>query len=331
MRITVISGSADALGRCEAHCYGWKFAGRGNALKRFLLVVLAAVFVAACASLSALAHRSDAVRFVDPAGDSGGALDVTQISIDTDSTTGRVSFAVTVTGFDPSSMDGRTREIQIYLATDATLAAGRSDLAFIVAAGPQGLVPYVGHPTAPSWPYEPLPPTIGFSRSGDVLTWTFDRAEFGRADGFNFSMYTQIPDTVGGASHVADRAPDRIGRMWRYHYAESAPELVTPPQPVVVRPVLGSATTVPSKPVAGKRLVFTLAVKRSDSGAPLATGAMVCDPSVGPGRAETRRVVRERHRAPHSSFRRRPRASCSESRSRSRSADSRQRRSSGTG
>ena len=37
----------------------------------------------------------------------------------------------------------------------------------------------------------------------------------------------------------------------------------------------GSAT-----PVAGKKLVFTLAVNRSDTGAPLTTGTMICDLSV---------------------------------------------------
>ena len=48
----------------------------------------------------------------------------------------------------------------------------------------------------------------------------------------------------------------------------------------MVKPAFGAATTVPTKPVAGKKLVFTLAVNRSDTGAPLTTGTMICDPSV---------------------------------------------------
>ena len=31
--------------------------------------------------------------------------------------------------------------------------------------------------------------------------------------------------------------------------------------------------------MAGKKVVFTLAVTRSDTGAPLTTGKMICDPS----------------------------------------------------
>ena len=251
-------------------------------MRRFLLVVLVAVAVAAVVPAS-FARVSDAVPFVDPAGDSGGDVDVTLVSIDTDPATGQVSFAVTVTGFDPAGLDGRERTIQVYLAKDATLSTGFADLALIVEGGPQGLVPYVGHPVSGSWPFEPLPPTITFSQSGHVLTWTFNKTEFGATDGFNWLLYTTISAEIGGTSHVADHAPDGVGRFWRYHYAESetAPVApVVPAQPVVVRPVFGAATTVPSTPAAGKRLVFTLAVKRSDTGAPLSTGKMVCDPSI---------------------------------------------------
>ena len=60
---------------------------------------------------------------------------------------------------------------------------------------------------------------------------------------------------------------------------------VTAPQaplapPSVAKPVFGKPLTQPLVPVAGKRFTFTLAVKRSDTGAPLRTGRMVCDPTV---------------------------------------------------
>ncbi len=254
-------------------------------MKRFLLIVVAVavavVAVAAVVSASALAHVSDVVAYSDPAGDSGGEVDITLVSIDTDPATGMVTFAVTVTGFDPGSMDGRARFIQVYLATDASWSTGFADLALIVEAGPQGLVPYVAHPKPGDWPFEPLPSTISFSQSGDALTWGFNKSEFGSADGFNFLLYTTISATVGGpASIIADHAPDGVGRAWRYHYVQSEPEPAAPAQPVVIKPVFGSATTAPSRPVAGKRLVFTLAVNRSDTGAPLTTGRMVCDPSI---------------------------------------------------
>ena len=53
---------------------------------------------------------------------------------------------------------------------------------------------------------------------------------------------------------------------------------VVPAAPL--RPVLGKAVTGPLWPLAGKRFTFTLPVKGSDTGAPLRTGRMVCDPSV---------------------------------------------------
>ena len=60
---------------------------------------------------------------------------------------------------------------------------------------------------------------------------------------------------------------------------------VTAPQapfapPSVAKPVFGMPLTRPLIPVAGKRFTFTLAVKRSDTGAPLKAGRMACDPTV---------------------------------------------------
>lgn len=60
------------------------------------------------------------------------------------------------------------------------------------------------------------------------------------------------------------------------------PQLPVAPTPAapVVRPLLGKAVTTPAMPLAGKRFTFTLAVERSDTGAPLKTGKMVCNPTV---------------------------------------------------
>ncbi len=51
-------------------------------------------------------------------------------------------------------------------------------------------------------------------------------------------------------------------------------------QPRVVRPLLGKPVGVPTKPVAGQRFTFSLPVTRSDTGALMRTGTMVCNPSV---------------------------------------------------
>ena len=49
--------------------------------------------------------------------------------------------------------------------------------------------------------------------------------------------------------------------------------------PPAVKPVIGQPTTVPAKAVAGKRLVVSFKVTRSDNGKALTTGRMICDPS----------------------------------------------------
>jgi hypothetical protein len=62
----------------------------------------------------------------------------------------------------------------------------------------------------------------------------------------------------------------------------NTPTVPAPAPPAVVKPkpVFGKALAQPARPLAGKRFTFTLAVKRSDTGVPLKTGKMVCDPSV---------------------------------------------------
>ena len=53
-----------------------------------------------------------------------------------------------------------------------------------------------------------------------------------------------------------------------------------PKPPVVVKPAFGAPLTLPKTAAAGKKFVFTLAVKRSDTGAPLTAGTMVADPTL---------------------------------------------------
>lgn len=62
-----------------------------------------------------------------------------------------------------------------------------------------------------------------------------------------------------------------------------APGASLPPKPGPSSPlkaVIGAPSTSPSKPTAGKPFTVTFPVTRSDTGAPLKTGKMICDPSV---------------------------------------------------
>jgi hypothetical protein len=50
--------------------------------------------------------------------------------------------------------------------------------------------------------------------------------------------------------------------------------------PASGKPVIGKPVAVPAEPVAGKLFTVTFRVTRSDTGAPLARGTMICAPSV---------------------------------------------------
>jgi probable HAF family extracellular repeat protein len=49
---------------------------------------------------------------------------------------------------------------------------------------------------------------------------------------------------------------------------------------VVVKPLIGEPSAKPATPLAGRRFLVSFKVTRSDSGMPLTTGAMTCDPTV---------------------------------------------------
>lgn len=53
-----------------------------------------------------------------------------------------------------------------------------------------------------------------------------------------------------------------------------------PPAPVIVKPLVAKPIISPRQSVAGRRMVVTFAVTRSDSGMPLTSGTMICDPSI---------------------------------------------------
>ena len=120
---------------------------------------------------------------------------------------------------------------------------------------------------------DPSRTLIGGSSAGLM----FNLANFGSPRRIEFMIVVVRGSLDGG---LIDTAPDT--GLWAFDTTTPAPTPTpTPtPTPVVVRPVFGAARMVPAKPLAGKKVVFTLAVRRSDTGAPLTTGRMICDPSV---------------------------------------------------
>ena len=94
------------------------------------------------------------------------------------------------------------------------------------------------------------------------------------------------PDLVSGsgaqqvtATATSDRENNPADNTATLTLQVAAPQAPLAP-PAVVRAVFGKPLVQPPAPLAGKRFTFTLAVKRSDTGAPLTAGRMVCNPTV---------------------------------------------------
>ena len=108
------------------------------------------------------------------------------------------------------------------------------------------------------------------------LQFSVNKSELGGTSGFAFAAFAArfTADAITGS----DRAPDGIA-SWTYDLTTPAPVTPAPtPKPRDAKPVFGRLLV--SFPVAGQTAHFTLQVKRSDTGGPLKTGRLVCDPSV---------------------------------------------------
>jgi subtilisin family serine protease len=82
------------------------------------------------------------------------------------------------------------------------------------------------------------------------------------------------------ATASSDREANPADNVATLTLQVGAPVVPQPPAVVKPKPVFGKPLALPPQPLAGKRFTFTLAVKRSDTGAPLRAGRMVCDPTV---------------------------------------------------
>jgi hypothetical protein len=245
-------------------------------MKRALLVVCAAALLSAIPLSAAVAEAS----FADPAGDAGDAPDITAVQV-SDDTGGNILFHVAVTNFTPES------EVVIWLDTDRNASTGdlgfdyQLGLAYSVDSDNSGW--WLGQFANGSWREAPSYATVKVFGNSTYADFRLNRSDLGNTSGFGFQVqsirYTADAVTAG------DTAPD--GGLQTFTYALTVPAPAptpTPvpaptPKPAVVKPVFGPARITPG-PVAGKKVVFTLAVNRSDTGAPLTTGKMICDPSV---------------------------------------------------
>jgi hypothetical protein len=239
------------------------------------LVVAATLGVAAAAASVAVprgatATTSGSASFSDPAGDANGAPDVTAITISDDPASGVVQFTLTAVGttaIDPA----KEPELNIFIDTDRNTGTGSpsgrefpgspagADYRLCFEWTSTGSVGDAEYWSGTSWLEAAPAPTM--SVGDDTFTWRLRKSDLGAASGgFDFYVATEI--FVGHQTVGLDRAPE--SGVWSYEL-QASPATTTQATTTesAVKPVIGSPTTTPRRPAAGKRFTVAFRVTRS--------------------------------------------------------------------
>ena len=256
------------------------------------LLATGAVTGAVASSGSRVVAVDGSASFADRAGDvvppsyprmpAITAVDITAITVADATETGTITFTITATGFAFIPTSPVSDHIDIWLNTDKNTSTGRpptgDDFELEVSR-------VAGHPTgwrAVSWngaAMQPIPQssaiTPSFSQNGDIFTWTINKADLAGTTGFAFYV-----EAGGFDYHANPIGPDLAPNSGTWVYDLSKP----PPPPIttapLVKPLIGPPKTTPSKAAAGRPFTVSFPVTRSDTGARLTSGTMICDPSV---------------------------------------------------
>lgn len=251
-----------------------------RAIARAVTGTLAAL---ALTLVAASAGAAGPVAFSDPGGDSSGAPDIRAVSAST-APAGVITFKVTVAGF-ATIAPGIDNVTKVYIDADRNESTGATD---------QGGIEYtlVAWKASDGWGWVvdrwsgskfvtiPQSAAMGFTRSGDVLSWTVSSADLGGTTGFEFYAWSSQWDS-SDTLVAEDVAPDDGWFSYTVPavQAPTTPTTTAPAQPAV-KPAIAAPTSTPLTAMAGKRLTVVFPVTRSDNGKPMTLGKLVCDPSV---------------------------------------------------
>lgn len=226
-----------------------------------------AVFPSAAGSSAA-----NSGTFADPAGDAGGAPDVTSLTI-SDSAAGVIQFAFSVTGMTTDAA------VFVFMDTDRNAATGNDgdDYEVDVSIDSKGTWYDVSRYDGAKWVSVPETPTMGMSVSGSTYTVRVGRADLGGTTGFEFWALSALWKANDIAA--ADRVPDTGTLVYELSKATAAPPVTTTPPPSAVVPWIGKPT-LSQAPHAGSRVTVTFPVTNKTTGQPLTSGTMTCDPQV---------------------------------------------------
>jgi len=244
-------------------------------MKRFLYLLGVAVAALAMAG-SAGADQS----YTDPVGDAGVGTDIVGVTVRNDTTSGLIS--IQVASANPVVAN---HAVAIFIDADRNQATGDQGDDYWMFGGPLVGRGFFATPNG-STSNELSPASFWAGQvAANMSEFRFNKADIGNVSGFNFWVASISIDPP--YLHFWDGAPN--SGYWSYDLAVPAPPPVVTPTPTppvqtpvqpVVKPKIGAPMTLPAAPVAGKRFTVSFPVVRSDSGAPLTTGTMICDPSV---------------------------------------------------
>ncbi|HEY6015481.1 MAG TPA: hypothetical protein VIU16_01745 [Gaiellaceae bacterium] len=253
-------------------------------MKRLVLpLVLAVALIAglAAALSGGLAVAAGPETFTDPAGDAGGAPDVTSVTVDDDPASGIVTVTVHAAGVHPDT------SINVYFNTDL---AGQADYWTHYQRGKTRWSWSTSRWDGAAWQKITQTNSMNIVPGNDTVTWTFGKWDLGITTGFRLHVKTALKAATGSTVLAGDLAPDK-GR-WLHRLSSAAPPTsstpprtstavtTTPVQTADIRPLIGKPTIVPTRAIAGKRLTVSFPVTRGIDGSPLPSGRMICDPSV---------------------------------------------------
>lgn len=250
---------------------------RRTGLVLCLLSTLALVPVLVGSASAQPRSSSGSAKYADPAGDSGTAPDVTEVTVNGDPTSGSLQIVIKATGM-PSIYDGTDRDIYLWIDTDNNPATGSpsgNELSMVKWVDAEGRWWSWARWDGSQWQEGDYgPPTMGSSTVGEIHTFRLNRSDLGGAAAFGFSVTTTVwaaDETVAGE----DVAPDTAN--WKYDFNGTPPAQTVK---VNVTPTIAAPTTVPRTAVAGKRLTISFPVTSSVDSKPMLAGKLVCDPSI---------------------------------------------------
>ena len=201
------------------------------------------------------------MTFDDLADDHDGAPDIGALNV-RDSADGWIAFAISTPNLRQLPADN---VVSIRIDRDNRSGTGGdgAELALTTAGGEFVLERW--NPQAKEWSLED-PPTRARVRSADgVVTLEIHRSELENAPRFGFAVTTLDVNTQAGALLGFDLAPDSAG-FYRYVLTNKPALLLTPTR----------LFAIPAKPRAGRSFIVNLAVRRSDTGRGITSGAVVC-------------------------------------------------------